>query len=455
MMRSMYSGVSGLSVHQTKMDVIGNNIANVNTVGYKKSVASFQEAFSQVVQGGSAPYAGRGGTNPQQIGLGMKLGSISTVYTKGPTQRTDNPSDLMIDGDGFFMVSTDPKFENKFYTRAGNFTFDLEGNMCTPDGQRLLGKFIGGDNYAKALGIQKDRDFDGVKLSKSIVAPATSSVKVEVVGNLDSRTPIIDDGNTPDIHENQYKTDAIVKDSLGNSYKMEVTIQKTASNKWKVSKLTVKNIANDKLVYDQAPNKELEFNQSGELITVDPSTGNPIDPVITLLNGDFITTEMGGGFFGTVSGTNELKLDLSRIKQYANDSDAKGHDAMVNGQIGRSAGSYNGYTVDPSGKVIVSFTNGMEQAIWQIKLAKFDNPMGLVKVGNNYYKSSPNSGEANIGIPGASGLGAINGGCLEMSNVDLSMEFTEMITTQRGFQANSRIITTSDEMLQELTNLKR
>ncbi|WDV47698.1 flagellar hook protein FlgE [Clostridiaceae bacterium M8S5] len=456
MMRSMYSGVSGLSVHQTKMDVIGNNIANVNTVGYKRAAATFQESFNQVLQSGSAPYAGRGGTNPQQIGLGMKLGSINTIYTQGTAQTTDNPEDMMIDGQGYFMVSIDPKAEEKFYTRAGNFTRDVYGNLVTPNGYRVLGKFIGGDDYAKALGITPGKDLDGIKINKSIMAPASSSVKVEIRGNLDSRTPTTDDRSTPSVDEREYKTDVIVKDSLGNDYKVKLTFRKhTDVNKWHlIDNIEVTDLASGKKLENVKAlggDVEVQFDSSGKLTTATPTFNLEFpDTVVIGASGPKLP-----GFFGTDSANSKIAIDFSKLKQFSNNSDAKGHDVEVNGQIGRSAGSFTGFNVNDAGQVVVSFANGTNKAIWQIKTAKFDNPMGLVKLGGNLYKSSPNSGQAIIGVPGSSGLGTVKGGRLEMSNVNLSLEFTEMITTQRGFQANSRIITTSDEMLQELTNLKR
>ncbi|WP_427338644.1 flagellar hook protein FlgE [Caloranaerobacter sp. DY30410] len=423
MMRSMYSGVSGLRVHQLKMDVIGNNIANVNTVGYKKGQVTFQEVFSQVVKGAGAPQNGRGGTNPQQIGLGLKLGSINTIFTKGPSQRTDNPTDLMIDGEGFFMVTDDPKYENIYYTRAGNFVLDKEGYLVTPDG-------------FKVLGINDKGEYAPIKINRSEIAPPSASTTIEFIGNLDSR---FKEGE-------EFLTDTIVKDSLGNSYKVNFKFTKTANaNEWNLDVVNV----------------------------IDLATGNVIDPAptsstqtLTFDNGGFLTnatkifeisfSKSDTYYFGSDSTTSKLVVDFSKITQFANENDVKGFDVPdQNGQSGKSAGFLTGFAVDASGVITGSFTNGEKKSLGQLVLAKFDNPMGLQKVGNNFFESTPNSGEPQIGKPSSSGFGSINPGVLEMSNVDLSMEFTEMITTQRGFQANSRVITTTDEMLQELVNMKR
>ncbi|MEA1974616.1 MAG: flagellar hook-basal body complex protein, partial [Bacillota bacterium] len=166
MMRSLYAAVSGLRVHQTKMDVIGNNIANVNTVGFKGSSVTFQEVFSQTVKGAGSPTAGKGGTNPQQIGLGVGMGSIAVNHSKGSTQRTDNPTDLMIDGNGFFVVSNDANCQNKFYTRAGNFIVDRNGNLVTTEGYKVL-----------------DVNMQPVQINKSDTKEATETEQLLLQGN--------------------------------------------------------------------------------------------------------------------------------------------------------------------------------------------------------------------------------------------------------------------------------
>ncbi|WP_202708782.1 flagellar hook protein FlgE [Sporosalibacterium faouarense] len=465
MMRSMYSGVSGLRVHQTKMDVIGNNIANVNTIGYKKSQASFQEAFSQVVSGGSAPSGGSGGTNPQQIGLGLKLGAIQTIHTKGATQRTDNPTDLMIDGDGFFMVSNDPNAEERYFTRAGNFGFDVEGNLVTKGGYKVLGTYIGDSDYADYLDVDSTKDLDGIKVSKAIPSPPVASTKIDVSGNLDSRIPFYqddtDDDGTVDETNNdgKYTTDVYVKDSLGNSYKvaiefehMDNSVSGNGVNEWTVGIKEIRGVSNNK-IYPASGN--WEFNTgSNPQITFDASGKITGDPKFDLDLSD-LATNLGVDFGPSGSTNDNIEIDLTKLTQFGNESSAKGVDVGLDGDTGKSSGSVTEFTINETGQVIASFDNGIKMALWQIKLANFDNPAGLVKSGSNFFEKTPNSGEPQLGTAGSNGLGAITPGALEMSNVDLSMEFTEMISTQRGFQANSRIITTTDEMLQELANMKR
>jgi len=418
----MYSGVSGLRVHQTKMDVIGNNIANVNTVGYKKGQVTFQEIFSQVVRGAGAPQGGRGGTNPQQIGLGVNISAINTIHTTGATQRTDNPTDLMIDGEGYFIVSDDPKFENRNYTRAGNFNLDKAGYLVTPDG-------------FKVLGIDSNGSLAPLKINRTETAPPSSSTTIDFLGNLDSRLQTGD----------EYMTDTTIKDSLGNSYKVNFKFTKgTNANEWTAAVDSVIDLASGAPVtITSPPTQPITFDSDGNL-TADISLTIPFSG--------------GGVYFGTDPAANSIEVNFLKDKftQFANENDAKGFDVPDdNGQFGQSSGSLLGFSIDASGVITGSFTNGTKKSLGQLILAKFDNPMGLQKVGSNFFANSPNSGEAQVGQPGNSGFGSINPGALEMSNVDLSLEFTEMISTQRGFQANSRIITTTDEMLQELVNMKR
>jgi flagellar hook protein FlgE len=419
----MYSGVSGLRVHQNKMDVIGNNIANVNTIGYKRSTMTFQEVFSQVIRGASAPQDGRGGTNPQQIGLGVNIGAINTIHTKGPAQRTDNPEDLMIDGEGFFVVSDDTNFENRFYTRAGNFTLDRDGNLVTADGYKVLGYLAEDGEITSNVG--------GIRVNRSETVPATTTQNIEVRGNLDSRIPTV----TEDPEKGVHISDTIIKDSLGNSYKVIFKFEREDTNTWKVTLTEVIDQASKENILENEVEmaEPLVFDEYGKLIS------GPEDESLPL-NKDGVS-------FGDADGN--ITIDFSKLTQYANDMDAKPH------ADGNSSGKIEGYAIDDKGVVVGVFTNGERKALGQLMLAKFDNSMGLQKIGGNFFVDTRNSGEPQFGTAASGGYGAIAPGTLEMSNVDLSMEFTDMITTQRGFQANSRIITTSDEMLQELVNMKR
>ena len=452
-MRSMYSAVSGLRIHQNKMDTIGNNIANVNTVGFKKGQVTFQEVFSQVVRGASAPTSGKGGTNPQQIGMGASTGSINTIHTKGPGQRTDNPTDLMIDGEGFFVVSDDTNFSNRYYTRAGNFSLDRDGNLTTSEGMKVLG-------YAAEDG-KISGDITNIRINMSETKAPTATENIVFEGNLDSRVEA----------DTEQKVDTVITDSLGNAYTVTFNLVKQAEDHtWNMSvdRITDKATGN----YVETPEDvldgnslELVFNDEGELESIDGNDlkSNPITEFKTLFKmpndiafnydkeGNEIDEITPDGSFKDITIFDSKNKDTYKdISQYANEMGIKPY-AMD----GNNSGTLEGFSVDATGTVIGVFTNGERKALGQIMLAKFDNPMGLQKLGGNMFVDTRNSGEAQYGGASVGGFGAISPGNLEMSNVDISLEFTEMITTQRGFQANSRIITTSDEMLQELVNMKR
>ncbi len=462
-MRSMYSAVSGLRIHQGKMDTIGNNIANVNTVGFKKGQVTFQEVFSQVTRGASAPTGGKGGTNPQQIGMGAAVGSINTIHTKGPGQRTDNPTDLMIDGEGFFVVSDDTSFNNRYYTRAGNFSLDRDGNLVTADGFKVLGYAADPDGNIMS-------DVTNIKINKSETKAPTATEKIYFKGNLDSNFEL----------DKGHPIDTVVKDSLGNSYKVtfemtkkEVTTANPPVHKWEMTLKRVTDQATGNYTetfnnpLDAANNLlKLEFDDKGKLITIG-DTANTVKGVKLDLNGIKFDLNKDGEKIKNSTGTEE-SIPLSatfkeitlfdsenqdsykNLHQYANEMDIKPY-----AQNGNASGTLEGFSIDATGTVVGVFTNGERKNLGQIMLAKFDNPMGLQKLGGNFFVDTRNSGEPQLGKASTSGFGAISPGNLEMSNVDISLEFTEMITTQRGFQANSRIITTSDEMLQELVNMKR
>lgn len=474
MMRSMYAGVSGLRTHQSKMDVIGNNIANVNTIGFKKGQMTFKEVFSQTLRGASAPQDGRGGTNPQQVGLGVSVGSISTIHTQGSAQPTDNPTDLMIDGEGFFVVSDDTSFENRYYTRAGNFSLDRDGNLVTSDGYKVLGYQADEDGEIGS-------EIGGIQISKSETKAPTETENIIFKGNLDSRAITGEEGS--------HTSDTVIKDSLGNSYIVSFKFVKSTpdpnepdpndkSTVWTMSvdRITeqatghYKEFKDNDGILDNSNKLELKFNSGGKLTHIGnkplSSKESDFEDFSVLLTGlsDIIFDtgkdkqplgennkhKPAGNFKDITIFNSENKETYKELTQYANDMDAKPY-----AQDGNSSGKIEGFSIDEKGVVTGVFTNGERKALGQIMLAKFDNPMGLEKIGNNFYVDTRNSGEPQFGKGGSSGYGEVGASTLEMSNVDLSMEFTEMITTQRGFQANSRIITTSDEMLQELVNIKR
>ncbi len=469
MMISMNSAVSGLRAHQTQMDVIGNNIANVNTVGFKGSRSTFQEIFSQTYQGAGAPDAasGRGGTNPMQVGLGMSVSAIDVAMGSGSVTRTDSPTDLSIEGEGFFTVRAGSSGAYTF-TRAGNFTIDRVGNLVTAGGANVYGwmkygKDVDG-NYVfdtqepiKPLNLYDDE----YNLSKRIIAAQVTS-KAILGGNLDATAtvkgtgaltftdastvaPAVAGDGIPDAGAAtpNYSPDFIVPinayDQLGNAYKVNVQYYKNFVTGTPPVTSWYWRAVGDSTLTATAATGFIAFDAAGKLVTSDMTNYNT-NPSITLTPGATVGTTPF-----------PVQLDMTKLTMYADDSSVK--PLQVDGY---KPGTLVTFSVGSDGILTGVYDNGRQQPLGRIGLATFANPAGLQKVGNNLFMATSNSGEfTNAVTPGSDGSGSIVPGTLEMSNVDLAKQFTEMIVTQRGFQANSRVITTSDEILQELTNLKR
>lgn len=446
MMRSMFSGVSGLKTHQTKMDVIGNNIANVNTVGFKSGRVTFQEVFNQTLKGAGAadPANGRSGSNPMQIGLGVGVAAIDTNMTRGSSQRTDNPTDLSIEGDGFFIIKPSNADTFKF-TRAGNFGIDSEGYL------NLNGNSVCGWDFEPSKDDPSKMILDTIKEPKplnfyktvngtdklQIGAERTSNATL--IGNLDARLTTPDPAVIPPVltSTNSVNVPMTVYDDLGNEVKLNVKFYKatTAAGQidWNMK------------VTDSAGN-DIQVNKVGTTTK---------DDVITLKDSKVIPDDLKKTITipaNAATSAKEVKIDIDigGLTMFANDSSVK--PSEVNGN---PPGNLVTYNIGPDGIITGIYSNGKQKSIGCVGVSTFSNPGGLLKVGENMFMPSPNSGNFRFGKPGTGSAGPLNPGTLEMSNVDLSKEFTDMIVTQRGFQANSRIITASDEMLQELVNIKR
>lgn len=424
MMRSMFSGVSGLKVHQTKMDVIGNNISNVNTVGYKAQRVTFNDVFSQTLQGASSANddTGRGGINGMQVGLGVNISSIDMLMTQGAAERTDNPFDLMINGEGFIAVGDE---SGQYFTRNGALRVDDEGNLCIPNGMKVKGWLSQKNEETKKYEIIKG-EVENLSLSAAMTSDPKETTAAKIVGNLDAR---------------QEKTEASIGfyDSLGNYYKALVALTGAkATDGTTTYTPTVVKVTDAKgealKGYTYTITGTLKYGQNGEL-------------------SDEANNEMLELTFTEADGTNKPDFTLSKVSINCKDTTRYASKDTVTGKSidGNAAGMMSGYSIGTDGIITASYTNGDTRMIGQVIVAQFENPIGLEKAGDNLYRMTTNSGE----FDGVGATGEFSVGCLEMSNVDLSQEFTQMIITQRGFQANSRIITVSDEMLQELTNLKR
>lgn len=450
MMRSMYSGVSGLKVHQTKMDVIGNNIANVNTNGFKSQRVTFSEVFSQTISGatGASDDTGRGGVNPMQVGLGVSVASIDNLMTQGAAQRTDNPFDIMISGDGFIIAGD---ASGRYFTRAGALRQDEQGNLVIPNGMKVQG-WMAQENPATNKYEIKPGVVEDINLGRADIQTATpvASKSANITGNLCST-------------DDTAMSSVSFYDSLGNYYTVPIQFEKVKTgnppvpqpNQWTIS---VAQTDNQYIMRDSKGNAiDLGADLfTGATIEFDPATGkisaangnvsqDPNAPLGTFeLTFDSTVTDQTGSAIGQQG---IISLDLSNLTQFT----TKKSDLTATTTSGREAGTLQGFSVGNDGIITASYSNGELRPVAQIPLAAFSNPAGLEKAGDNLFVASTNSGE----FDGIGEAGTFNTGVLEMSNVDLSQEFTDMITTQRGFQANSRIISVSDEMLQELTNLKR
>lgn len=572
MMRSLYSGVAGLKTHQTRMDVIGNNIANVNTTAYKSSSMTFSELMSQTTQKASGANAatGVGGTNAKQIGLGVKAGAINTaITTQGSAQSTGNPFDIMITGDNFFVVSNGSE---NFFTRDGSFYVDGAGNLAmTSTGYNVMGwgvdettgnikqdtvtalRIMSAANMtyppeattqANISGILDENDKDVTSANGKTVnlnffdargysytakftfkqssGTASNEYSMELTKLLDSTGAEIDISKVKFGDDNTTQTLQTPVTFAGDTYEWDGKQLKTKADKKVVADLsaafnadgTLIDTSNDEAAakaqqetldaiaaaygYEGSTDEFLKLYQkdaNGTEVTVKAMLGNMAKT--TTAPGDLVLTTdkdkpmtMDGRFFEGVkvifdTNTGKLKqvgsnvtdfktnvdftplggnfsnitIDLSECTNYDN----KGTSTIgaTSGDLdglgtGRRLGDMIGVSIQKDGMIYASYDNGMTKLLGQIATAAFANASGLEKEGDNLYSATLNSGEFDgIGVDITAGGGYMSTGQLEMSNVDLSSEFTEMITTQRGFQANSRIITVSDTLLEELTNLKR
>ena len=570
MMRSLYSGVAGLKTHQTRMDVIGNNIANVNTTAYKSSSMTFSELMSQTTQKASGANAttGVGGTNAKQIGLGVKAGAINTaITTQGSAQSTGNPFDIMITGDNFFVVSNGSE---NFFTRDGSFYVDGAGNLAmTSTGYNVMGWGVD-----ETTGNIKQDTVTALRImsAANMTYPPEATTKANISGILDENDKDVTSANGKTVNLNffdargySYTAKFTFKQSGGdktNEYSMELNkILDSTGAEIDISKLKFGNRSQQKMETKVTLNTDAYkwdgkvlktkdgttevanladiFKADGSLITpaddaaaqkqqkaldaiakaygyegstdeflnlyitstankdkqltiqdllgnmmagkttdVLPADGSAItmegryfEGTTVVFNKDTGKLESVGGSttnlginaaFSQLGGNfSDITIDLSECTNYDN----KGTSTIgaTSGDLdgpgtgcGRRLGDMIGVSIQKDGMIYASYDNGMTKLLGQIATAAFANASGLEKEGDNLYSATLNSGEFDgIGVDITAGGGYMSTGQLEMSNVDLSSEFTEMITTQRGFQANSRIITVSDTLLEELTNLKR
>jgi flagellar hook protein FlgE len=455
MMRSLYSGVAGLKTHQTKMDVIGNNIANVNTVGFKSSSVLFQDVLYQTTQAATASTTTTGGTNAKQIGLGTGVATIKTSQTSGSAQSTNNPYDLMINGSSFFIVN---RAGTNYFTKVGSFTTDDAGNLVTGNGDLVMGWQVDPDDPT-----QIRRDTVSALSPESIenqTAEPEMTTKAYMTGNIVSTDENLTSGDG-------VTTTVSIYDSLGYSYNVKLKITQTSTSTYDVAIASIKDENNNDIVDMDDPDKgaytaKLVGNTS---LTFDSATGAFIglnsDSDSTALKLNIKPNNGNGDVFDSNNNTN-IEIDVSALHMYSSKSGQssvethRGSTSSATDGAGRKVGTLTDVSIDTQGKIYGVYDNGVNKLLGQIAVANFVNPAGLESIGNNLYQETTASGEFDgIGQTIADSGETITQGVLEMSNVDLSQEFTDMIVTQRGFQANSRIITVSDTLLEELINLKR
>lgn len=436
MMRSLYSGVSGLKAHQTKMDVIGNNIANVNTVGYKSQRVMFSDLFYQTTQSATGPNAltNTGGQNAKQIGLGAQLSSISTDITgEGGTQSTGNSLDLKINGSSFFIIQ---QGGSKYFTKAGNFTTDEAGNLVTQSGGYVMG-YTAARNAQGDYTLQTDQlrplSFRGNEYLNTAPAQTTGATFTGNINPSDEEFSANGSGQITRLIN--------VYDNLGNLYSIQMAITKTDATHYVMS-------ATGKV-----------FSGNTEITGTELSAAGNITMEFDGTNGVLTGTD---SFDITMSGTasapfiSNINVDVSGVTIYGSETNIDSSRGVDGAGAGKPVGTMTSAGIDTSGNIVASYDNGDNVIIGQIAVATFTNPSGLEKAGNNLFSATLNSGDFNGIGQTINSLGEdLSTGVVEMSNVDLASEFTDMIVTQRGFQANSRIITTSDTMLDELLSLKR
>jgi len=461
MMRSLYSGVSGLQNHQVRMDVLGNNISNVNTTGFKKGRVNFQDMLSQTMSGAARPTDEVGGVNPKQVGLGMTIASIDTIHTQGSMKTTGVMTDVAIQGDGFFIEKSGNK---EFYTRAGAFGLDENGTLVNPsNGLRVQGwmaQTIDGETF-----INTAADVEDLVIPVGGKDAAAATTEVELACNLDKRTLLIPAGAGPaDTLAGTWSIDKTIYDTFGNTHTMRINFTRVpgTENQWE-GVVTVDpegETPTNTLVEVGAENNAtntfiVEFSNLGTLQAAIDDQGDRIEEGTLQIDVGFdilrAAPEAGAQVRQNFNLTlGEVGSVVNTMTQFAEKSSTKAFR-----QNGFPMGYLENFKIDQSGIITGVYSNGTNRVLGQLGLAGFTNPGGLEKAGENTYVVTNNSGEPRIGESGVAGKGKIIAGALEMSNVDLAEEFTDMIVTQRGFQANSKTITTSDEMLQTLLTLKR
>ena len=415
----MFNGVSAISATQTDMNVIGNNISNVDTTAFKSSAVSFSTQLSQSIQGAEAPTNGGGTTDPVQVGLGTKVGSITVQEAQGGLQSTSAPTDMAIQGNGYFMTASPDGAIN--YQRDGHFAVDSAGDLVDAStGDPVLGYPATTAGVVNSAATVTPQSVIAVPVGSLTRAQATANVNYS--GNLNSGT------TSP----SNYTRSVNVYDSLGNSQTITLTMTPSATPNvwnWSASPTTL---------------------TAGTVLTTPTGTTN--QGTMTFNSNGEETSSTGALQLTSTSSTSpqNIVLNFGGTTQLAQSSDL-----APSSQDGYPTGTLQSFTVDQSGTITGVFSNGQSMALGQLALANFSNPGGLNAIGNNQWQPTSDSGVPQVGTASTNGLGAISAGYLEQSNVDLGTQLTNMIVTERSFQANTKVVSTVDDMLNDLIQMKQ
>ena len=409
-MPSFFVSLSGLQANSQDLAVISNNLANLNTVGYKDQLAQFEDLFYQQI--GST-----GGGNPIQVGVGTQVGDISALFTQGSIDATGVPTDIAINGNGFFVLSNNGAIS---YSRAGNFSLNQQGFLVAPDGSEVLG------NPAVNGVVAPSQTPQPIQIPTGVTSPPSATANMGLSMNLDPTAAVGDTFTAP----------FTVHDALGAAHALNITFTKTAANTWNYS-MAIPGADVGQAAPVVVSTGTLTFNGAGQLIT--PAAN---------VTGITINGFANGASNLTFSWDLYDSSGAPEITQVADPSTVSG-----TSDDGFAAGTLQSFSIGGDGTVEGVFSNGETLALGQVELASFANDQGLSRTGNNEYVATLSSGPAAIGVPGTGGRGALSGGSLEESNVDISTEFANLILAERGFQANAQAVTTLNQVLQTAINL--
>ncbi|MGI5817256.1 MAG: flagellar hook protein FlgE [Armatimonadota bacterium] len=404
MNRALFSGLSGTVAFQSRLDVVGNNIANANTVAYKEGRTTFQDALYATLQGGrSGSDVGIGGANPMQVGSGVSLGSVTVQHTQGSLEPTGQPLDCAIEGQGMFVLGDG---QGQYYSRDGSFSLDDTNTLvAAASGMKVMGWMADASGGVNATG-----PISALSFNIGELAPPEATGGALLRGNLDATAAVGD----------SVASTISIYDSLGEMHPVEITFTNTANvNEWQVEALCEGSTATG----------TLQFDTAGRL-----SAGGVLNLDVALTNG--------------AASPQSVTLDLASVTALA-----QAHSVVVHSQDGRPASSLTGVGIGDGGVVEGQYSDGRTRALGQIAMASFANPGGLQRIGGNLFTEAPASGAAAVGASNTGGRGSLVARNLEMSNVDLTRAFVDMITTQRGFQASTRVISTANQMLDEVVRL--